>query len=116
MAIEIVVNLDAQQDEVKLPMRIDLTQTLKSSETSEKVTIQYNLNPDNAVWFEGNTKSMTRNETISRAETPINHRAKLIHGPGDEVERATIRQVITDGLGIETPDQTFITIVQEGGS
>jgi len=115
MAIEIVRNLDVQQEEADLPMRIDLSQTLRSSEASERVTIQYSLNEDNDVWFEGPIKSVNRNETISRAETPLNHRVKLVRGPGTAVERVVIRQTITDELGIETPDQTFVTIVQGGG-
>ncbi len=112
MSIEIVRNLDVMQEEAKLPMRIDLSQTLQSSEASEKVTIVYRLDAGTDVFFEDGTKEATRAETIARAETPINHRLKLVHGAGTAEERAVIRQVITDELGIEAPDQTFVTIVR----
>lgn len=118
MAIEIVRNLNVHQEAAELPMRVDLSQTLRSSEASEKVDIEYRLDDDNDIWFDGDpkTKSETRSETIARAETPIAHRLKLVHGPGTAQERAVIRQTITDELGIETPDQDFLTIVREGGS
>lgn len=116
MAIEIVRNLDVVQEEAELPMRIDLSQTLKSDQASERVTIVYRLDDGNDVFFEDGTKAADRTETVSRAETPINHRLKLVHGAGTAVERAVIRQVITDELGIECPDQTFVTIVRKGGA
>ena len=113
MSITIVVNLDVVQESADLPMRVDLTQTLSSSEASEPVDIQYSLNPDNDVWFAGTppAKTASRNETIAAAETTINHRLTLVRGDGDAVERVKISQTITDELGIETPDQTFVTIV-----
>jgi hypothetical protein len=118
MAIEIVRKLDVQQEEAELPMRVDLSQTLKSSEASERVTIEYRLDDDNDVWIDGDpkTKSATRSETIARAETPIAHRLNLVHGPGTAEQRAVIHQTITDELGIETPDQDIIIIVPGGGS
>lgn len=115
MAIEIVRNLDIVQEEAELPMRIDLSQTLKSSEASEKVTIVYRLDDGNDVFFDDGTKVATRDETIARAETPVNHRLKLVHGAGTAEERAVVRQVITDELGIDTPDQAFVTLVRGAG-
>ncbi|HEX5759193.1 MAG TPA: hypothetical protein VF121_08365 [Thermoanaerobaculia bacterium] len=114
MSITIVRNLDVVQESAKLPMRVDLSQTLSSSENKEQVTIEYALNEDNDIWFDGSpkTKTVSRTETIARAETPIRHRLSLVHGDGEEVERAKIAQTITDELGIETPDQAFLTIVR----
>jgi|GEM_PF-2657594 len=118
MAITIVKNLSVHQDAVRLPFRIDLSQTLSSSEASERVTIEYRLGQNDDVWFSSspNTKTVTRTETVARAATPISHRLNLVHGAGGQVERAVIRQTITDGVGIETPDETFVTILRGGGS
>lgn len=115
MAIRIVQNLNAQQEEVRLPIRVHLTQTLASNRDSEQVQIVYTLNDDHDVWFDGPTKTVTRAETIGRAETPIEHRLKLVHAAGDDVERATIRQTITDSQGIQTTDRTSVTVLPENG-
>jgi hypothetical protein len=112
MAIRIVQNLNAQQEEVRLPIRVHLLQVLASNRDSEQVQIVYSLNDDHDVWFDGPTKTETRTETIGNAETPIEHRLKLVHAAGDAVERATIRQVITDSQGIRTNDRTSVTVLR----
>lgn len=115
MAIRIVQNLNAQQEEVRLPIRIHLTQVLASNRDSEQVQIVYTLNDGHDVWFDGPTKTVTRTETIGRAETPIEHRLKLVHAAGDDIERPTIRQIITDSQGIQTTDRTSVTVLPEDG-
>ena len=115
MAIRIVQNLNAQQEEVRLPIRIHLTQVLASNRDSEQVQIVYTLNDDHDVWFDGPTKTVTRTETIGRAQTPIEHRLKLVHAAGDDIERPTIRQTITDSQGIQTTDRTSVTVLPEAG-
>lgn len=112
MSIRIVENLSAQQDQVRLPFRVHLLQVLASSRDSERVEIEYSLNDDHDVWFEGQTKSETRSETIGNAQTPIEHRLKLVHGPGSPVDRPTIRQTIIDPQGIRTTDRTFVTVLR----
>ena len=112
MAIRIVQNLNAQQEEVRLPIRVHLLQVLSSNRDSEQVQIEYSLTGDHDVWFEGPTKSVSRTETIARAETPIEHRMKLVHANGSPVERPAIRQTITDSQGIRTTDRTSVTILR----
>lgn len=111
MAITIVENLNATQDEVRLPVRVHLTQTLTSSEASEDVDIEYSLSDDHDVWFDGPVKKVNRSETIMRAATPIEHRLKLVRGPGTSVQRPTIKQRITNPLGIVTTDRTTVNIL-----
>jgi hypothetical protein len=110
MAIAILKNLDVAQEAPQLPMRVDLAQTLASSEPSERVTIVYSLDPGNDVFFDDGTKSATRTETVAQAATPIAHRVKLVHGAGEPKTRITLFQTITDAIGIKTPDQTTVTI------
>lgn len=114
MAIRIVQNLNAQQEEVRLPIRLHLLQVLSSSRDSEQVQIEYALDDDHDVWFDGPTptKTASRTETIGNAETPIEHRLKLVHGAGDEVQRPTVRQTIVDSQGIRTPDRTSVTVLR----
>ena len=116
MAIRIVQNLNAQQEEVRLPIRVHLTQVLACMDRdSEQVQIVYTLNDDHDVWFDGPTKTVTRTETIGRAQTPIEHRLKLVHAAGDDIQRPSIRQTITDSRGIQTTDRTSVTVLPEDG-
>lgn len=112
MAIRIVQYLNAQQEEVRLPIRVHLLQVLSSNRDSEQVQIEYSLTDDHDVWFEGPTKRVSRTETIGRAETPLEHRLKLVHAAGEEIERPTIRQTITDAQGIRTTDRTSVTVLR----
>jgi len=113
MAIQIVKKLDAQQDEARLPMRIDLAQTLLSSEPSETVNLEYRLDAGVDVWFKGEppAKTSTRRETIAATPTEIHHRVTLVHGPGEVVERAAIVQTITDSLGIQATGSADFEVV-----
>lgn len=113
MAINIRRNLNAVQDGVELPFRVDLSQVLATFQGAETVTLEYWLDDEHDVYFEGGEKSgESRQETISFIDTPIAHRVTLVHGAGQEVDAATIHQKLTDASGHVQKDfdLTSITI------
>ena len=114
MSILIVENLSAMQEEPELPFRVDLKQMLESTEPSEMADIEYWLETDHDVFFEGQTKNgITRRVKIASVETPIRHRVKLVARPGTTPQgRVAIHQALTDETGFEERefDLTFVNV------
>jgi hypothetical protein len=115
MAIQIRVPLQASPNPTTLPKRVEFTQTLRSNRDGEPITLTYSLDPAHNVWFQdanGNpTKSVQRDETVSRADQVCVDRIVMQLGPGNgPMAMAQVNQTITDSSGITIGDLVIVRI------
>jgi len=99
MAIKIVQRPTGPTAQITLPERIDVAQILRSTRISERVTIVYELPAASGVLFDGVDDAASRDETITRADTPLHHRLQLVRVAGSGALRITIDENILNGEG-----------------
>ena len=99
MAIKIVQSPADVPGPVTLPARIEVAQILRSTKTSEPVTIAYQLPADSGLTFDDGGTTETRKETIGRADTPLRHRLQIVRAKGSGALRVAIDEQILDPEG-----------------
>jgi len=99
MAIKIVQRPADVPGPLTLPARVEVAQILRSSKTSEPVTIEYVLPEDSGLEFDDGETRATRDETIARADTPLRHRLQIVRAEGKGPLRVTVDEQILDSDG-----------------
>jgi hypothetical protein len=115
MAIAIVANLSAAPNPAKLPVRVEFTQTLKSTLAEEKILVRYSLASAHNVWFEDAddqlTKKITREETVGTAAQVCVDRLQITTGPRTGgMLTIEVHQAIRDSEGNVGPDLVVVQL------